>query len=336
MRWRVPPDRKVVEAVIATFGDSAEGSCERLSALKCRDWERSDHWLAASGMALYFLHELQTLGLENTLPSATLGRLRQNMAYNRRRSSFMLAEFIAINRAFTEAGVEYCNLKGFTLSPDSCLDPALRRQMDFDFLVDGEQLELCRHILAETGYQRMAATKTVWEFKAGCFEMARIEDHYKSTTHRSVELHFPCAVTAPHLPSRDERLDRLAQRCWSGLDFPVLSASDQFVGQAIHLFEHLRSPYTRLSWLLEYKRHMAARYDDQLFWEEVRECSQTEPEASIAIGLATLFSTRFFGGSAPAQLNAWTLDRLPAPIQLWADRYGRKSILATFPEKSCI
>jgi hypothetical protein len=331
MRWSAPADKAVVEAVIATFCDSAEHACERLSTLRHRDWERTYQWLDASGMALYFLNQVQTFGIENVLPAATLGRLRQNLADNRRRSAFMLAEFISINRGFLQAGVKYCNLKGFTLSPGYCPSPALRCQLDFDFLVDGHQLELCQRILAETGYVLTAATKTVWEFKADSSELTRIEDHYKPRPQRAVELHFACSATTPEEPSCDERLDRLAQRTWNDHSFPTLSASDQFVGQALHLFSHLRGSCTRLSWLLEYKRYVSARYEDQPFWEEVRRRSDTHRQAFLAIGLATELSTQLFGGRAPAQLNEWTLDRLPVPIRLWADCYGRKAVLAGFP-----
>jgi hypothetical protein len=52
---------------------------------------------------------------------------------------------------------------------------------------------------------------------------------------------------------------------------------------------------------------------------------------AIAIGLATLLSTGLFGGEAPTRLNRWTLDQLPAPVRLWADRYGRRAVLADFP-----
>jgi hypothetical protein len=331
MPWSAPAERRVVEAVIASFCDSAERSQQRLSALKYRDWMRSYYWLDASGMALYFLDQLQSLGIEGSLPAATLGRLRQNAKDNGARSSSMFAEFRAINRALLQAEVRFCNLKGFTLSPDSCPYPALRCQLDFDLLVDGDHLERCREILAETGYVRTAANRTVWEFKAGLSELARIEDHYKPRPQRSVELHFACAPMAPHLPSRDERLDRLAWRSWDGEAFPTLSAADQFIGQALHLFAHLRSASTRVSWLLEYRRNLAAHYDERSFWEEVRERVQMHPNAPFAIGLATLLSTRLFGGRAPAQLDHWTLDRLPAAVRLWAEQYGRRAVLADFP-----
>lgn len=330
MRWSAPADRRVVDAVVATFCDPAERSRERLSVFEYRDWVRTYHWLDASGMALYFLDELQTLGIEDALPGAVLDRLRQNFADNQVRSSVMFAEFTAINRAFQQAGVLYSNVKGFTLSPESCPDPALRCQLDLDFLVDGRHLKLCQEILAKTGYQLTAATGTVWEFKAGSSELASIEDHYKVKPQRSVELHF-AASASDGRSLRDESLDRLRLHFWNGIAFPALSVGDLFVGQALHLFGHLRGSFTRLAWLLEYKRHVSARYDDRDFWSEVEDCSQSQWQAPIAIGLVTHLASQIFGSHAPGVLESWTVERLPAEVRLWADRYGRQALLADFP-----
>jgi Uncharacterised nucleotidyltransferase len=331
MKWRQPADRRVVEAVVATFREPVDRALRLLSPLSEGQWERSLYWLDASDMALYFLARIESLGLEEVIPAPVYTRLKKNLADNRNRYSFLLAEFIELNCAFQQAGIDFCNLKGFTLSPESCPDPALRCQLDFDFLVDGRDLKLCREILAKTGYMRTVATATEWQFEAGSSEMARIEDHYKPRSQRSVELHFTCTDAKPHEPSRDERLDRMVLRAWNGLSFPVLTPEDQFVGQALHLLFHLRSACTRPSWLLEYKSSMSVRYDDRSFWDGVRERSQGTPRAAIAIGLATLLSTQLFGGDSPAQLNEWTLDRLPAPVRLWADMYGRKAVLADGP-----
>jgi hypothetical protein len=220
-------------------------------------------------------------------------------------------------------------LKGFTLSPDSCPDPALRCQLDFDFLIDGKDLELCRRLLAERGYERVAATAATWEFKSGCSELASIEDFYKPKQQRCVELHF--SSNAEGVPARDERLDRHDWRRRGGLSFPALQPADQLIGQAVHIFEHLRGPATRLAWLLEYKRHVAHYGNDDAFWIEVRERAAKNDRAAIAIGLASLLSVNLFGGDTPAALNEWTLDRLPPAVRLWADRYGRRAVLADFP-----
>jgi hypothetical protein len=330
-KWSQRADSRVVDAVIATFRDSAEHSYQRLGGLTQRDWARSALWMDASGMALYFLNRVQTLGIDEAIPTETLERLLQKQADNRLRCAAMLSEFCSLNEAFQAAGVQYANVKGFTLSPDSCPDPALRLQVDFDFMVDGDDLSICREILEERGYVLTRRDSTKWQFEAGSSELARREDLYKPRPQRSIDLHFTCSEFNPNVPTRDKRLDRRMLRAWHGHQFPVLSPADQFAEQAMHLLRHLRSPGTRPSWLLEYRRHMSAHFHDEAFWHEVERISRGLPNVEIAIGLATMLSIRLFGGRAPAQLNEWTLGRLPAPIRLWANLYGRRAVLADGP-----
>lgn len=331
MGWGAQTDKRVVEAVIGVFRESAAESVQLLAGVTQRSWARSYYWLDASGMALYFLDRIRTLRIEDAVPPATLQRLEQNLADNRFRSSSMFGEFRALNRAFQNAGVRYANEKGFSLTAESCPDPSLRYQLDFDFLVDGRDLNACRELLEKRGYELTFATPTEWQFEAGSSEMPRIEDLYKPPARRSVELHFKCGDDEAQTPGRDERLDRLVSRTWDADSFPVLSSADQFVEQSLHLLRHLRSPSTRPSWLLEYKRHITARYDEWQFWDEVRHLSQSLRDAPLATGLATLLSSQMFGSRAPAQLNEWSVDRLPSAVRLWADRYGRRAVLADNP-----
>jgi hypothetical protein len=331
MKWSGRANRQVVEAIVAAFHDSPEKSAQRLSGFTARDWQRSYHWLDASGMALYFLDRIASLHIENALPEATLERLRGNLADNRQRSSAMLVEFASLNQSFQRAGLTYANLKGFSLSPESCPRPELRCQLDFDFLMDGTQLDLCRRTLAKTGYELMAATPDVWEFKAGSDELTSITDHYKWRPQRCVEIHFATSGPPTHLPFRDARLERRIRHSWGGITFPVLAPADQFIAQALHVFKHLCSACTRLSWLLEYQHHVGVRYQDLSFWDEVRKRAESNSRTSIAIGLTSLLSSRLFGGGAPAQLEEWTSARLPAAVRLWAEHYGRESVLADFP-----
>jgi hypothetical protein len=331
MKWSGRASKQVVEAVVAAFRDSGEELHQRLSALKARDWQRSYHWLDASGMALYFLDRVASLHIESALPTATLERLRGNLADNRHRSSSMLVEFASLNQSFQRAGLVYANLKGFTLSPESCPRPELRCQLDLDFLVDGTQLDLCQRILGKTGYELAAATPDVWEFKAGSDELTDIKDHYKARPQRCVEVHFASSEAPPHLPFRDSRLERRVRHSWGCITFPALTPADQFIAQSLHLFKHLCSSCTRLAWLLEYQHHVSVRYHDQSFWDEVRTYAGGHHRTSVAIGLTTLLSSRIFGGEGPPQLEEWTSARLPAAVRLWADQYGRESILADFP-----
>jgi hypothetical protein len=331
VKWRAKAEREVIEAVVSTFRDEIEISTSLLSALSYRKWIRSIFWLDASGMALYFLDRIQSTEMERVLPARVIERLRTNLADNAAKSAVMFEEFLSINEAFQSKGVLYANLKGFTLAPYSCSHPSLRCQLDLDFLVDGNDLDVCRSILESTGYTRTAATQTTWEFKAGAGELATIEDHYKPKPQRSVELHFANNQHEPPSPGQDERLSRLRQRQWGSVKLPVLTEVDQLIGQAVHLLGHLRGESTRLSWILEYRRHVTARLDDSAFWKDLRQAGELQREVTIALGIATLLATNIFGAFSPTELSEWTVDRLPPAIRLWVDRYGRDAALAGFP-----
>ena len=73
MKWSGRANKQVVEAVVAAFHDSAEMSAHRLSRLTARDWQRSYHWLDASGMALYFLDRVESLHIENAFACGNPG-----------------------------------------------------------------------------------------------------------------------------------------------------------------------------------------------------------------------------------------------------------------------
>lgn len=331
MKWRQPADKNVVDAVVAMFVEPAWRLRERLAVLSARQWERSYYWLDASGMALYLLDRVERLDLQGDLPAQTLARLRQNRADNRERSRWMYAEFLELNREFQQAGIDYCNLKGFTLSPDSCPDPVLRCQLDFDFLVDGKDLDTCRQLLERRGYALRGVTNTDWEFKSGTDELADIANHYQPRRQRCVELHFACDETTGSAPIRDERLNRLIWRRRKDIEIPVLTSVDQFIGQATHLFGHLCGACTRLAWLLEFRNHIDARANGHQFWSELQERIAADKKAALAIGVVCALAIDLFRAHIPAGLELGTTVRLPERVALWVERYGRRALLADFP-----
>jgi hypothetical protein len=331
MKWSQPADPRVVEAVISAFNEPTDGLYAQLLPISERQWERSFYWLDASGMALYFLDRIESLDILGTLPRSVVKRLQRNLIDNRQRSASMFEEFLELNAAFQQAGIDFCNLKGFTLFPDSCPDPALRCQLDFDFLVDGAHRDACRPILERRGYVLRGYTPSVWEFKTDTTELANIANLYRTRPQRSVEIHFAFDTQAPNHATRDERLDRRQFFHHEGQTLPRLSSVDQFIGQATHLFGHLCGPSTRVAWLLEFMRHISIQFDQQQFWTEVLNRIAGNREAEIAVGVACLLVRDLFEAEIPALLEFGTIDRVPEAVRLWADLYGGRAVLADFP-----
>jgi hypothetical protein len=93
----------------------------------------------------------------------------------------------------------------------------------------------------------------------------------------------------------------------------------------------MRSEWTRLSWVLEFKRLLDAHRDDSELWRNVRSAVSSTPEIATAIGASMLMTTEIFGDCVPAGVREWTIDLLPTSVYAWIERYGEAVLLADFP-----
>jgi hypothetical protein len=319
-------EQQLREAVLLTFCESVPWQCMRLRHVSDRDWQQLLHWLDTSGLALYFLDRITQLGQCQLLPSAVLSRLQQNLVDNTARTTAMISESTAIHRSFQNAGLSYATLKGFSLWPISVSKLELRSQLDLDFLMAKESATQARQILEARGYRLCAISGRSWEFKANANSAHTLRDLYKTTPQRSVELHIETnSVGHPSLLARTEKL------FFFDVCMPVLPPVDLFLGQGMHLYKHLCSEFSRTAHLIEFRRHIIARYKDDAFWMRLRELAENNTKASVGLGFVTLLISRTMGDFAPEAFTCWTVDRLPAPVRLWVELYGCRTVLAGSP-----
>lgn len=312
------------DAVVSTFSNDADIAFFTLRQFNERDWQKNYRWLDASGLALYLLHGLVESGRTEMLPASVVERLQRNTTDNTARTKALLDEAVRMKHAFEDRALNFVMLKGFTLSPDSFSDPALRIQLDLDFLIEAKQAETARQILLKHGYGLDVASGDTWEFKAGSHEVASIHDLYRAKPQKSIELHLVHT-------SNDKRFTRACFKHFQGELFPTLSPVDLFLAQALHAFSHITSPFTRLSWLLEYRQHVLTHKDNHSFWADIRTDVLNQPKVIFALGLVTSMAEQVFGTFAPNLLRTWTVDRLPSAATLWVETYGREALLADFP-----
>ena len=314
------------EAVLLTFCDPLPEQCARLENLSERQWQKLLPWLDISGLALYFLDRLLELQRWDLLPPGVIARLQQNQHDNIKRTRGMIAESVAIQRAFQESDLSYATLKGFSLCPEPVLKAELRHQFDLDFLVAEESAPEARRILERRGYRLYAISGKSWEFKTNERPVFALHDMYKDSPGRAVELHIESRVAGqPGLLGRIERRD------FHGIRMPVLSPADLFLGQGLHVYKHVYSEFSRVAHLLEFRRHVLLRHDDDSFWDGLRSIAGENPRAVLGLGVVTQLITRTMGDFAPASLTDWTVDRLPPFAELWIDLYGRRVVLDNFP-----
>ena len=315
--------------MLATFRDSDPvDHAQHLRHFSERDWKRSIHWLDASGLALYFLQRLRALDALNAIPAAIVRDLEQRHASNQQRTRALFAECARINSAFRDAGLRYANLKGFTLAPEYCPDLSLRYQTDCDFLVHARDAARCDEILVALGYSAVAKNDHVMEFKTDAGHVPKIRDLYVDRPQRSVEVHLSQANSFEFHPSL---LERAATVNRDGQFYPCLSAEDMFLAQAAHLFRHLRSEWTRASWLLELKTFAARRANDEPFWHTVSQRAAQDQNATLSVGVALMMSQHVFGEIAPEALKSWGYSQISKDVALWIERYSTRVLLTDFP-----
>ncbi len=314
------------EAILLTFCDPVPTECERLQDLGSREWQSLLTWLDTSGMALYFLDRLTQLGRCEMLPAAVVERLQQNLLDSTERTNSMIAESTAIHRSFQEAGFSYAALKGFSLWPVSVPKPELRSQLDLDFLIAAGNASEARRILEARGYRLKAISGRSWEFKSGTPGAASLKNLYKPTLHRTVELHLEIKDREP-----DSLLARTGKLCFHGICMPVLHPVDLFLGQGLHLYKHVCGEFWRTAHLIEFRRHVLARYGDRVFWQELRWLAEGNLQATVGLGVIVLLISNTMGDFAPEELACWTADALPVRIRLWVERYGHQAVFASHP-----
>jgi len=318
--------QRLREAVLLAFCDPMPAECERLQGLGGREWQSLLTWLDTSGMALYFLDRLTQEGRLEMLTPAVLARLQQNLVDSTDRTNCMIAESTAIHVAFQGAGLSYATLKGFSLWPVSVPKPELRSQLDLDFLISEESAPEARRLLEARGYRLKAISGRSWEFKSGLPGKASLKTLYKPTLHRTVELHLEAKARGS-----DSLLARTTKLCFHGVCMPVLRPVDLFLGQGLHLYKHVCGEFWRVAHLIEFRRHVLARYDDEAFWKELRKVAEGNLRASVGLGVIIFLISHTMGDFAPEALTCWTSESLPVRIRLWVERYGQRSVFASHP-----
>jgi hypothetical protein len=91
------------------------------------------------------------------------------------------------------------------------------------------------------------------------------------------------------------------------------------------------SEFSRTAHLIEFRRHVIARYGDDAFWAALEQQASSEPAAYLRLGAVILLTSHAMGQFAPEALTRWSVDRLPPGVGRWVDLYGRRTVLTSFP-----
>lgn len=297
------------------------------------DWQRSMFWLDASGLALLFEERIRHQQLSGFIPASIQARLRRAADHNQQRTQAMLAEFARLVAALQGGRIQFAVLKGFSLVPDYCSNPALRLQVDFDFLLRPEQMDHVAAVMTRLGYRLVSRLPFEVRFASGNPAPRPHSELYWPPASFTVEFHFSL-IDRPEV-SMPSRTDELERRRWNeqlGLNFPMLAEDDQFIHHTMHAFQDIFMFSLRISSLMETKNFLRAKQYDDVFWRQVRgRCAEWDDRMASKLALVLALSVEVCRSEIPATLRAWTIESCSQRILLWVRRYGRRWCLHPFP-----
>ncbi len=318
-------EQRLRQSVLLSLCQSLPQSCLQLEGLSRHQWQRLLLWLDYHGLALYFFDRLSRTQSLDLLPASVKEALDRRLRENSLRTRSLIAESIAIQREFQDAGLRYVLLKGLSLWPSSFSSPELRSQFDLDFLVAEQDLPRAREILARRGYRLYAEAGQSWEFKRNERPHVALDDLYRDTGSWRVELH------GEPENARHSLMGGVEWRDLGGFVMPTLSAFDLLLGHGLHAFKHLCAEFCRASHLLEFRQHVIFHRDDHDFWETFDQLASDNPHSALGLGTVTLLIEQVMGDFAPEALTRWTVDPLPASVRLWIQNYGHRAVLTGYP-----
>jgi hypothetical protein len=325
--------RTVAEAVVnyLSFSGKTSAHVGELAGFRDREWKQGVSWLHDTGLALYLLQKLKRGNVTDIVPKATLSRLEENLAANRRRVIYMASQFEFLNQKLSAAGVRYAAVKGFSLVPQFCPDASLRHQSDFDYLIDHQSLPLAQTVLEEAGYflSKHKANEFVFLMPSRAIPPPD-DEQYEAHAPHAVELRVAfwdsdfhgVFLTGPRFSVDNTRTQR-----WQNSVFPALPEEDAFLLQVIHAFNHVLTGGVRMAWLYEIGYFLSQRSTDELLWQRVERRIGEDALLREIVVVVTELSAHFFKAPLPTTSIIWA-QKLDPAVRIWINYYARTWVFA--------
>ncbi len=313
-------------AVVAIFGSPADFTgLQQLHACGERRITHLLRWLDESGMALYFLAELESTNQLEAIPESLLRELIHRREKNAIRMQEMFRELTRVNAALGASGAKYALIKGFSLAPEFCPDIALRHQSDVDILVDPPDAARARDAIVPCSYSvEESIPDGEIRLVGPLFHLpTRHDDIYAVQFQRRAEIHMSVFEEAQGV-SIDAPADCLSRSEWKAINgrlFPVLCLEDRFLLQCLHAFRHIIGSWGRLSWLYEISYSLKRHRSESGLWQRVATRLSNDDLRTVC-GLVLLLTRKLFEAPIPEELAHCCEGDSSRRTEAWVDEFG--------------
>lgn len=328
-------NRTLKLAAISALGSEPDFSGLReLRTSSSKDSASFLTWLDHSGLALYLFDRLRDCGELGLVPPNFRIALEQRVHSNCKRMDAMVDEFSKVNAELRSRLIPHAFLKGFTLTPEFCADPALRHQTDLDILVHPNSLAEATQALVACGYS-FGGTEAGGRLRFATplqYVPSAQDDIYRVSPHREAELHTSIWEETGHvsLDVPKDCLELARTRNFQDIEYSSLSKEDMFLMQSLHAFSHLLGSWVRVSWLWEIHYFLSTNLSDAELWQRIVARAGNDPKLRKSIGLVIFLTAELFGGTIPEALNDWCANTLPDRLKTWVRTFGTHWALSEF------
>jgi putative nucleotidyltransferase-like protein len=246
----------------------------------------------------------------------------------------MSRRFGSINNSFTDAGVHYMVLKGFSLVPQFCPFAPLRHQGDLDYLVAEQSLSAACHVLSNAGYtpqRSRSGVESIFVSRGG--GPSRGGRQYSSQSPHAVELHTDIWDSRMHRVAPIPSLFSVAQagtRHWNGIMFPAQKDEDAFLLQVLHACHHFFTQWIRMSCLYEIGYFLHQRASDSELWSGIEQRAGDSAVLREFVVIVTELVAQLFAVPVPDLVQSWGA-RIRSGPRVWTEYYARKWALGGLP-----
>ena len=155
---------------------------------------------------------------------------------------------------------------------------------------------------------------------------------------RSIELHLMLWESGEekidiNLPA--DFLERSTLRRWNHVEYVALCDEDCLLFQILHAFRHILRNWCRLSTFLEIGYFLEQRASDRGFWNRFADRIDTRRWVAEASLVVFSLSRDLFGARIPQQIQDRLTTRLSPALNLWIERFGRRSARSNFSGDKC-